>query len=224
MSEEVTFSIDGKIVRAKAGIPVLKAALDNDIYIPNLCYVEDLQLVRASCRLCFVEVEGKLQPVTSCTEPVVEGMVVRTDSPRVRRLQRTAAELLISRHHVDCKNCERNKNCELQKIAIFLRVKLKGGRFRKLEKNLPIDYSHPCLVYDANKCVLCGRCVKVCNLEGVAAFNFSFRGAKTLVLPSEQTSLIEFSCNACGECAKLCPTGALLLREEPHGKIAEEQK
>ena len=221
MKEEVFITIDGKKIKAAAGSSVLKAALDNDIYIPNLCYVEKLEQPVASCRLCFVEIEGNPKPVTSCTEPVREGLVVYTDTEKVRRLQRTAAELLISRHHVDCGKCERNKNCELQNIARFLKVKLKGGRFRKLEKDMPYDESHPCLVYNPNKCVLCGRCVYICKIQGASSFNFAFRGARTVINASCKSSVVDPACSTFGECARVCPVAALTLRDMPKRSTQE---
>jgi len=105
--------VDGREIEAQQGANLLQACLDNDIYIPNLCYLKEMQDPPSSCRLCFVEIEGYRQPVTACRVEIREGMVVKTDTEHVRRLQRTAFELLLSVHHVDCKNCPANRRCEL---------------------------------------------------------------------------------------------------------------
>ncbi len=123
--------VDDKEIEVKEGTILLKACLDNDIYIPNLCYMDDMKGSVASCRMCFVEVEGEEKPVTSCTVKATGNMTVRTDTPAVRRLQRSAFRLLLSTHHVDCRNCQVNKKCELQKIAKFLKVGLKQKKTRK---------------------------------------------------------------------------------------------
>lgn len=154
----VSLTIDGKKITAHKGERLLWVALDNGIYIPNLCALWDNKQPPAACRLCFVEVEGKEQPVTACTEMVAEAMVVNTRGERALRLARSAFELLMSCHPVDCAHCVNNGSCELQKIARHLNIKLKSKRFRKLLRELPVDYSSPLFIYDPNKCVLCGRC------------------------------------------------------------------
>ena len=117
--------VDNKEIEVKEGTTLLKACLDNGIYIPNLCYLEGMEAPPASCRMCFVEIEGVEKPITSCTVKVKDDMVVKTDTLSVRRLQRAAFRLLLSVHHVDCKNCQANKKCELQHLAKFLKVGLK---------------------------------------------------------------------------------------------------
>ena len=128
----VSLTIDSQKIRAHEGEKILWAALDNGIYIPNLCALRGAELSSASCRLCFVEIEGVNEPVLSCIEPVREGMIVNTKGPKVLRLVRTGFELLRSSHTVDCAHCSRNRSCELQKIAANLRVRLKTNRFRKV--------------------------------------------------------------------------------------------
>jgi bidirectional [NiFe] hydrogenase diaphorase subunit len=139
----VSLIIDGKEVKARQGDKVLWAALDNGIYIPNLCALRDASESDASCRLCWVEVEGKARPVTACTEMVEEGMVVNTRGAAALRLARTALELLLASNMVDCAHCPASGSCELQKIAAHLGVKLKAKRFRKILRNLPLDSSSP---------------------------------------------------------------------------------
>ncbi len=206
-------TIDSKQVRAPKGEKVLWAALDNDIYIPNLCALREADLPFGSCRLCFVEIEGRRSPVTACTQTVEEGMVVHTNTPRVNRLRRTAFELLLSHHSIDCRNCAKNRNCELQRIASHLKLKLKSQRFKPIPRSMPIDSSHPLFNYDPNKCVLCGKCVWVCNERGTGAIDFTFRGIDTRVSTFDNVPLIDSNCNSCLECVKVCPVGALVPKD-----------
>ncbi|MDD5703833.1 MAG: 2Fe-2S iron-sulfur cluster-binding protein, partial [Dehalococcoidales bacterium] len=159
----VSLTINGKIVKAKKGEKVLWVALDNDIYIPSLCALRNNLCPSSACRLCFIEVKGKDYPVLACTEEVVEGMVVNTRGERALKLACTSFELIMASHFIDCAHCPSNGSCELQKIAKHLGVKLKTNRFRKIIPDLPIDNSNPILTYDPKRCVLCGRCVWVCN-------------------------------------------------------------
>ena len=212
--DKVTLTINGVQIRAAKGEKVLWAALDNDIYIPNLCAIREADLPFGACRLCFVEIEGRNTPVTACTEPVAEGMVVHTDTPRVSRLRRTAFELLLSHHHVDCRNCAKNRNCELQRIASRLGLKLKLTRFRPIPRELPVDSSHPLFIYDPNKCVLCGKCVWVCNERGTGTLDFAFRAIHAAVSTFANVPLAEADCDSCLECVAICPVGALVLKEK----------
>ena len=210
---KITLSIDGVQIKATKGEKLLWAALDAGIYIPNLCAIRERKLPFGSCRLCWVEIEGEAQPVTSCTIPVKEGMRIYTRTPRVLRLVRTAFELLIAHHPVDCVKCAKNKSCELQKIARHFRFKLKPGRLRKLLKELPVDSSHPCFILDPNKCVLCGKCVWVCSeQQGIGALDFAFRGLDTVITTFGGEPLSESSCNSCRECISVCPVGALIAK------------
>jgi len=208
---KIKLTINDIPVEAAEGEKILWAALDAGIYIPNLCAIRERKSPFASCRLCWVEIEGVDHPVTSCTTPVRKGMKVRTRTPRVLRLVRTAFELLISHHPVDCARCTKNKECELQRIAREFKFKLKPSRFRKLPRELPVDYSHPCFILDPNKCVLCGRCVWLCNeVQRVCALDFAFRGLNTMITTSSGKPLGESECNACQECVSVCPVGALI--------------
>jgi formate dehydrogenase major subunit/NADH-quinone oxidoreductase subunit G len=210
---DITLTIDGKEIRAKKGEKLLWTALDNGIYIPNLCAIRENKEPFASCRLCFVEIEGYPHPVTACTEGVAERIVVHTRTPRVERLRRTAVELLIASHPIDCRNCPKNNNCELQKLAAFLKVSLKSKRLRKITKELPIDSSNPYFIYDPNKCVLCGRCVWMCHEKhGNGAIDFTRRGFDTVVAPFGGGTLAESKCDSCCECVAVCPVGALVLK------------
>ncbi len=208
---KVTLTIDDIQVKAARGKKLLWAALDAGIYIPNLCAIRERESPFGACRLCWVEIEGETKPVTSCTTAVREGIKVYTRTPRVLRLVRTAFELLISHHSVDCARCAKNKKCELQKIARSFRFKLKPKRFRKLPAELPIDSSHPSFILDPNKCVLCGKCVWFCNeVQRVCALDFTFRGLNTMITTSGGRQLSESECSDCRECVSVCPVGALI--------------
>ena len=210
--ETINLAIDGIPVQAKKGEKVLFAALDAGIYIPNLCAIRGVR-PHAGCRLCFVEIEGRPEPVTSCTEEVTEGMVVHTDGQRTRRLQRTAAELLIASHPAECRSCPKNRRCELQKITAFLGLKLKSKRFRTKYRSLPVDDSHPNIILDPNKCVLCGKCIWACvEHRGIGAINYAFRGDRTIISAFGGDRLVDTRCDGCGECAELCPVGAIVTR------------
>ena len=211
----VSLTIDGKKIRARKGEKVLWAALDNGIYIPNLCAIREVWEPFAGCRLCFVEIEGRNGPVTACTETVEEGMTVNTQGPKAQRLARTALELLLASHPVDCAHCPANRACELQKSAAHLHVKLKPKRFRKIERELPIDSSSPVFTYDPNKCVLCGKCVWVCRERlGIGVLGFAQRGFKRVVTTFDNRPIAESNGEGCGDCAAVCPVGALAFKDE----------
>jgi formate dehydrogenase major subunit/NADH-quinone oxidoreductase subunit G len=210
----VDLVIDGKEVSAPEGAKLLWVALDNGIYIPNLCAIRDGTGEASACRLCFVEVAGKEQPVTACTEPVTEGMAVNTRGEEALRLSRRAFELIMASHPVDCAHCISNGSCELQKIARHLGISLKTKRLRKLVRELPVDESHPLFIYDPNKCVLCGRCVWVCREKlGIGVLGFAYRGFQRLVTTFVGGPLGESGCQECGECVRVCPVGALAFKD-----------
>jgi len=209
----ISLTIDDRKIKASEGENLLWVALDNGIYIPNLCALRDKPEPAASCRLCFVEVIGKEQPVTACTEPVSEGMVVYTKGSKALRLARTGFELLLATHPVDCAHCLANGSCELQNIAHHLGVKLKSKRLRKLLRRLPIDDSNLDFTYDPNKCVLCGRCVWVCQQKGIGVLGFAHRGFERVVTTFGDEPIGELKSPDFRECISVCPTGALVFKE-----------
>jgi len=214
-TKDIFLTIDGKKIKAHEGDKILWAALENGIYIPNLCAIREKVQPPASCRLCFVEVEGENEPVIACAEPVKEGMVVNTRGKNALRLARTSAELLLASHPVDCAHCLKNRSCELQKIAKHLGIKLKTKRFRKLERNLPIDESSPLFIYDPNKCVLCGKCIWVCQEKlGIGAIGFTGRGFKRMASTFQDKPLGESPCGQCAACVKVCPVGSLAFKDK----------
>lgn len=215
----VSLTIDGKKIRARKGEKVLWAALDNGIYIPNLCAIREVSEPFASCRLCFVEIEGRNGPVAACTETVEEGMTVNTQGPKAQRLAHTALELLLAIHPVDCAHCLANRACELQKSAAHLGAKLKSKRFRKIERGLPIDSSSPVFTYDPNKCVLCGKCVWACRERlGIGVLGFAQRGFKRVVTTFDNRPIAESDCQGCGDCVDVCPVGALVFKDATRTK------
>jgi bidirectional [NiFe] hydrogenase diaphorase subunit len=209
---KVNLTIDGISVQTKKGQKLLFAALDAGIYIPNLCAIRDVE-PHAGCRLCLVEIDGRSEPVTACTENAADGMIVHTDTPRVRRLQHTAFELLMASHPVDCKNCPNHGKCELHRIATFLKTSLKTRRLRKKERGYPIDDSHPDITLDRNKCVLCGKCVWACNEKrGIGALNYAFRSDHTIIDTFCGERLADTACDGCGLCADLCPVSSIIRK------------
>jgi len=212
-AKTVSLIIDGKEIRASKGENILWAALNNGIYIPNLCAIKGKSEPFASCRLCFVEIEGIDIAVTACTTTVAEGMVVNTKGAKALRLARTALQLLLASHPVDCAHCPRSGSCDLQKMAKHLGVKLKTKRLRKILPELPVDSSSPLFIYDPNKCVLCGRCVWVCQEKvGKGTIGFAYRGFRRMVTTFGDEPIGGSSCQDCSECVAVCPVGALVFK------------
>ena len=210
----ITLLVDNKKLVVEAGTNLLKACLDHDIYIPNLCYIEGMNHPSASCRLCFVEIEGEEHPIPACTVQIRTGLVVKTESPRVRRLQKTALQLLLSVHHVDCRNCPANRKCALQNMAKFLNVGLKPKRFDLFLKQVQIDRRHPFLDYYPNRCVLCGKCVHVCRgRNNQAQLTFAERGFDTVISFFVNSESPSPSCGTCRACIEVCPVAAILPKK-----------
>ena len=210
----INFTINGENVEAEEGANLLWTALDNGFYIPHLCAIKGLNPPLAACRLCFVEIHGLLNPVAACTRTVKDGMKVYLDTERVKRIRQTAFEFLISNHHLDCANCARNKNCELQNIAAKLGYKLKTSRVPSIPRNLPADISHDLFYYDPNKCILCGKCVWICQEKGNGVLNFAQRGLATIVTTFSGLPLSESDCNSCLNCVAICPVGSLVAKQD----------
>lgn len=213
MTTPLTITVDDKPIEVEAGSNLLSACLASGIYIPHLCYMEELNPAAASCRLCFVEVEGRSAPVPACTVTVEGPLAVRTDTPAVRRLQRAGLQLLLSVHRIECKSCPANRRCELQRVAKFLKVGLKIGKLTQHFKQPEIDASHPCLNYYPNRCVLCGKCVQVCRAQQRdVVLTFARRGFDTVVAHYGLSAESAPSCRDCRACADVCPVSALLAK------------
>jgi formate dehydrogenase major subunit/NADH-quinone oxidoreductase subunit G len=205
----VTIIIDGKVVKAEAGEKLLWAALNNGLYIPNLCSIRENPEPNVSCRLCWVEVMGIKEPVPACATEVSDGMVVSTAGPKALIMARAGFELLMASHALDCARCAVNGRCELQIIAKSLGVSLKPKELRILVRGLPIDDSNPLFTLTPDKCVLCGRCVWECRKHGKdAVLGFAHRGFDR-VINTFGDEPIGDRCLDCGHCIEVCPTGAL---------------
>lgn len=203
----VELTINKIQVKAEEGMTVLEAAKSVGISIPTLCHLKDL-VPSGACRICSVEVEGMRGLVPACAYPVTEGMVVETSSPRVRRARKTIVELLVEDHPQDCLICVRNQNCELQNLAA--RYGLREHRFPGESKQHHVDVSSPSLERDPAKCILCGRCVRVCNeVQKIGAIDFANRGFKSIVTTPYNKGLNVSDCILCGQCILVCPTAAL---------------
>ena len=207
----ITLQIDDRNIQVAEGTTLLEACLDNGIYVPNLCYLKGMPHPPVSCRLCWVEIEGTGQPVAACSIRAEREMVVRTDTPQVRRLQKTGLQLLLSVHDVDCKNCPANRQCPLQDMARFLKVALKNKGFDQLLKDPPVDTSHPFWDHYPNRCVLCAKCVYVCRQQhDRAGLTFARRGIDTVISLYDRPQNASPPCENCRTCVEVCPVAALI--------------
>jgi bidirectional [NiFe] hydrogenase diaphorase subunit len=211
----INLSIDGKEIECSKDEIILWVALNNGIYIPNLCALRERAEAYGACRLCYVEVEGEDLPVTACTTKAKEGIVVHTKGTKALRLARTAFELILSNHPVDCAHCLKSGSCELQKIAKHLKVKLNTKRLRKFLRDLPIDETSPVFIYDPNKCVLCGKCVWFCQEKlDARAIGFAYRGFHRWVTTFNDEPVGLSECKDRIELVEICPVGAFVARNK----------
>jgi iron-only hydrogenase group A len=203
----VEIEVNNRTIEAEAGEMLLGALRRAGIHVPTLCHIEGLTPTGA-CRLCVVEVAGRPSLVPSCAYPVEAGMKVKTHSPRAIRARRSIVELLLANHPDDCLYCVRNRSCDLQRLADQLGVRQR--RFVGVKSEHKIDMSSPSIVRDPAKCILCGRCVRVCEeVQGVSAIDFIGRGSRVEVGTAFGEGLNVSACINCGQCIQVCPTGAL---------------
>ena len=208
-------TINDKECWANPGETILTLAEREGIKIPTLCYLKGLSPT-GSCRICVVEVEGQRNLVPSCAFPVYEGMKIQTNSPKVRRARKTIIELLIANHPQNCLFCVRNGNCELQTLAAEYGVR--SLRYKGERRTRKQDVASPAIERDPDKCILCGRCVRICHeVQNVGAIDIVERGFKSYITPAFDNSLNTVPCVFCGQCVVNCPVGA--LTEKSHEKI-----
>jgi NADH dehydrogenase/NADH:ubiquinone oxidoreductase subunit G len=204
----VTLTINNIKLTVPENTTVLEAARQNDIYIPTLC--DDPRLEpHGACRLCLVQIKGMPRPVTACTTPVTEGMELETTNELIERQRRTIVELLLSDHPNDCMVCERAGDCTLQELAYF--YNLRANRFYGERRQYTTKDMNPFIERDMEKCILCGKCVRVCDeVQGVGAIDIAHRGFVAKVSTPFGKDL---DCEFCGQCVSICPTGALVGKQ-----------
>lgn len=204
----IQLEVNGSLIEAEKGETILSALNRNGLHVPTICNMKGLSPTGA-CRMCVVEVEGRENLVPSCSFPVEEALKITTHSPRVLKARKINVELLLSNHPDDCLYCERNGSCELQSLAENLNI-----RERRMPGNkspYKIDRSSPAIIRDPSKCILCGRCVRICEERmATSALDFAYRGNELRISTTLGKPLNFSNCIACGQCLLACPTGALI--------------
>lgn len=204
---EKQLKVDGRQVAFHDEKNILEVIRKANIDLPTFCYHSELS-VYGACRLCIVEIEGR-GVQAACSIAPEPGMTVRTQTPELRETRKVTIELLLANHHQGCTTCRKSPSCKLLDLANRLGVHT--VRFKQTTRDLPLDTSNPALVRDPNKCILCGDCVRMCSeIQGIGAIDFAHRGAKATVAPAYGKQLGEVECVYCGQCAAVCPTGAIL--------------
>lgn len=209
--KKINLTIDGLQVSVPEGTTIMGAAERIGVRIPRLCYHPDLSLA-GSCRVCIVDVKGMGFFMASCASAVWEGMEVQTNSPEIRQARRDIVELLLDNHPRECQTCERDGHCELQDLAYSMGVRER--LFEGRRKEFPIEDSSHSVVRNSEKCVLCGRCVRVCaEIQGVYNLSQHGRGFTAVVTPAHGAKMDDSVCIQCGQCINVCPTAAFLEKQ-----------
>lgn len=207
----VNLTIDGVSVSVPATYTVLEAARKAGVKIPTLCYLKGVN-VAGACRVCLVEIEKARTLAAACVMPVSEGMVVHTNSPKVRATRKSTLEMILSDHNRDCLSCIRNRNCELQTLAD--EYSIRKITFEGEKSPSVYDDKSFSIVRDGSKCIKCGRCVAACNKQSIGVLSFLNRGFSTSIGPAYDVSMADAPCIYCGQCIIACPVGALHEKEE----------
>ncbi len=207
----VNLTINGKQISVQENTTIMEAAAQNGIHIPKLCYLKDINEI-AACRVCVVELEGKEKLITSCNNPAEDGMVIYTNSPKVRKHRKTTVELILSQHDCRCVTCARSGNCSLQKTANDLNIL--QIPYKQTLEHQKWNQSFP-LIRDSAKCIKCMRCVQICEkVQGLGVWDVEGTGSRTTVNVSRLRSIEEADCALCGQCITHCPVGALRERDD----------
>ena len=233
MADLIKFTVDERALEAKPGTLLIDACRASGIEVPSFCYYPGLSL-QAACRMCLVEVEKAPKLQTACTMPVAEGMVVRTATPQVADARRGMLELLLGNHPLDCPVCDKGGECELQDMVF--RYGAGESRFAEEKRHVEEQQWSPVVYFDAPRCILCYRCVRVCDeIEGAHVWDVANRGSHcTIVAGLDQPWGEVEACTSCGKCMRVCPTGAIFEKgacatnKDPHLvtylRMAREQK
>lgn len=219
MNKNIKITVNKREHTVEDGQTIMQALDKIGFHIPRLCYHPKLK-AESSCRICIVEVEGLPNYVTSCTHMVTDGMKIKTNTFELRRARRDILELILDSHPFDCHTCIKEDDCELQNLS--KRIGIKKWMFEGEKKRYDLDLSSPSIIRDPNKCVLCGRCVRVCHeIQKINAIDFTNRGFNTVIKPAYDRPLSESVCINCGQCITVCPTAALSESYQTHNLFEE---
>jgi len=219
----VTLKIDDRDVSGRDDETILEIARENGIEIPTLCYLEGLSIAGA-CRLCLVEVKGSSKLLPACATRVSEGMEVSTQSERLTQYRRMIIEMMFAEGNHICSVCVSNGHCQLQDVAVALGVDHIGVPY--LYPHRHVDASHELFSIDHNRCILCARCVRVCDeVEGAHTWDVGLRGIEARVITDFSTPWGESdTCTSCGKCVQVCPTGALFAKGKSAGEMTKQSE
>ena len=208
----VNLTINNIPLKVPKGTKIMQAAKEIGIDIPHLCYHED-QRIKAHCRLCSVEVTGRRRLLAACSTEVWEGMEVHTDTPIVRDTQVAILQLMLANHHKDCLSCPRNQNCDLQQLCS--RFNIMESHLPSVVKDEPRIVTNPAIVRDPSKCIRCGRCIRACkDVQGIAALTYAHRSSDITVTTAYDKPMERTDCVLCGQCSLVCPTGAIVEKDD----------